>query len=90
MIEASGIPCLIPARQFFKLKVATVTQPTKLKRSRKTVQPYPCNKKQKLQWTTDLTEKTYNNSNYCWSHGYNKSKPHMSDTCTRMDVGHKK
>jgi hypothetical protein len=36
------------------------------------------------------TRKRYNNSNYCWSHGYDVSRDHRSDNCTRMDNGHKK
>jgi hypothetical protein len=35
-------------------------------------------------------KKRYNNLNYCWSHGYDITRDHRSDNCTRMETGHKK
>ena len=41
---------------------------------------------------TDPTEKKYNNNNNtnCWLHGYDKSGPHLSPTCTETKYLHKK
>ena len=55
----------------------------------KTVQPYTREKKQKPQWLNDPMEKKYKNINYCWSHGYDTNYPHMLDTFTSTDAGHK-
>ena len=71
------------------LNVAAATWSIDVK-TNKTGQPYARDKKQKPQWTTDLTENTYNNRDYCWFHVYKTSDPHMSEKCMRVNVGHMK
>ena len=59
------------------LKVVAVTRPVNVKIN-KIGQPYTWVRKQKLQWPTDSMDKKYNNKDYCWSNGYDKSEPHTS------------
>ena len=58
-----------------------------MKRFNKTLHIYARDKKQKPKWPTDLTEKKYNNKNYCWSHGYDTRNPQKSYTRTRANNG---
>jgi hypothetical protein len=40
-------------------------------------------------WQSQRPHKTTNNDSYCWSHGYQVAKSHMSATCNMKKSGHK-
>jgi hypothetical protein len=40
-------------------------------------------------WKGQRPHKTTNNESYCWSHGYQVAKSHMSATCNMKKSGHK-
>jgi uncharacterized protein YlxW (UPF0749 family) len=40
-------------------------------------------------WQSQRPIKTTNNDSYCWSHGYQVEKSHMSATCNIKKSGHK-
>jgi uncharacterized protein YlxW (UPF0749 family) len=40
-------------------------------------------------WKGQRPHKTTNNDSYCWSHGYQVAKAHMSATCNMKKSGHK-
>jgi hypothetical protein len=40
-------------------------------------------------WQGQRPQKTTNNDNYCWSHGYQVTKAHTSATCNMKKSGHK-
>jgi hypothetical protein len=39
-------------------------------------------------WQGQRPVKTTNNNSYCWSHGYQVAKSHMSATCNMKKSGH--
>jgi predicted RNase H-like nuclease (RuvC/YqgF family) len=39
-------------------------------------------------WQGQRPVKTTNNDSYCWSHGYQVAKSHMSATCDMKNSGH--
>jgi uncharacterized protein YlxW (UPF0749 family) len=39
-------------------------------------------------WQGQRPVKTTNNDSYCWSHGYQVAKSHMSATCNMKNSGH--
>jgi predicted RNase H-like nuclease (RuvC/YqgF family) len=39
-------------------------------------------------WQGQRPIKTTNNDSYCWSHGYQVTKPHTSATCNMKKSGH--
>jgi predicted RNase H-like nuclease (RuvC/YqgF family) len=45
--------------------------------------------KMKPAWQVQRPIKTMNNDIYCWSHGYQVAKSHMSVTCNMKNSGHK-
>jgi predicted RNase H-like nuclease (RuvC/YqgF family) len=44
--------------------------------------------KSKPAWQGQRPVKTRNNDSYCWSHGYQVAKSHMSVTCNMKKSGH--